>query len=93
MRLANGFACSALLCTAILVPVCADGQARQATQATDPDTSLWPASIRFETIYIGVAHARNGTPFMDARAAQRQPHERAETTIELSYNLYLTTQV
>jgi porin len=30
---------------------------------------------------------------MDARAAQRQPHERAETTIELSYNLYLTTQV
>lgn len=52
MRLANGFACFVLLCTAILVPVRADGQT---TQATEPDTSLWPGGIRFEATYIGDA--------------------------------------
>lgn len=40
-----------------------------------------------DVLGLAVAHARNGTPFMDAQLAFGDPRERAETVAELSYLL------
>ena len=38
-----------------------------------------------DVVGLGVVHARNGSPFLRARESAKQPMERAETVLELSY--------
>ena len=39
---------------------------------------------------FGVAHARNGSPFLASRSSAGEHFERAETVVELSYRFQLS---
>jgi porin len=43
-----------------------------------------------DVVGLGVAHARNGTPFLRATAALGFPRERAEAAVEFSYRIHVS---